>query len=309
MEFHILAFSTQTKKQPLLFIIFFFIYMTGIIGNLTILLLVSIDNNLHTPMYFFLGNLSFIDISFTTVSLPKFMDILITGYNSISFIQCLTQTYFSVFFSSTEVVLLSFMAYDRYLAICNPLSYHVFMNNKKCVMISLALWTTGCVNSFLLTGFASKLSFCKSTSLRQFYCDIKALTSISCDNTVLHNIISVESFVFGMFPLLLSLISYIKIIICILNMKSVNSKRKAFSTCTSHLTVLLIFYGTLVCVYMGSASEQAGEMDQVFSVLYTAVTPMLNPLIYSLRNREVKKALINILPINYLLISTKEAFT
>ncbi|XP_053577873.1 olfactory receptor-like protein OLF4 [Bombina bombina] len=298
MAFHILAFATQTQKQPFLFSVFFIIYMAGIIGNLTIILLVSIDTNLHTPMYIFLGNLSFIDICFTTVSLPKLMDILITGYNSISFIQCLTQTYFTVFFSSTEVVLLSFMAYDRYLAICNPLSYHVLMNNKKCVMISLALWTTGCVNSFLLTGFASKLSFCKSTSLWQFYCDIKDLTSISCDNTVLNNIISVETVLFVMSPFLLSLTSYIKIIISILNMKSVNSKKKAFSTCTSHLTVLLIYYGTIVCVYMGSASEQAGEMDQVFSVLYTAVTPMLNPLIYSLRNRDVKKALINILPIN-----------
>ncbi|XP_053577899.1 olfactory receptor 10A7-like [Bombina bombina] len=294
-EFHILAFAIQAEKKTLLFFVFFFIYMTGVIGNLTIILLVSMVTNLHTPMYIFLGNLSFIDICFTTVVLPKLMDILITGRNSISFRQCLTQTYFTVFFSSTEVVLLSFMAYDRYLAICNPLSYHVLMNNEKCVIISISLWTIGCVNSFILTGFASELPFCKSTTLQQLYCDIKALENISCDNTILNSIITVEAILLVIFPFFLSLISYIKIIISILKMASRDSKRKAFSTCTSHLTVLLIFYGTISCVHMGSPSEQTRQTDQMFSVLYTAVTPMLNPLIYSLRNKEVHKALMSIL--------------
>ncbi|KAM4663482.1 olfactory receptor 1496-like [Discoglossus pictus] len=294
--FHILAFSIHSEHQYLLCIVFFLMYVMGTIGNLMILTVVFMDTRLHTPMYIFLGNLSFIDICFITVTLPKLMDILLSGDNSISFIQCYTQTYFAILFSSAEVFLLSFMAYDRYVAICNPLCYHLIMNKETYILTLLSIWIGVCVNSLFLTGFASGLSFCKSNSIPQFYCDIKALATMSCANTKFHIILFVETILFGLLPFLLSLTSYIQIITSILHIRTMTSKRKAFSTCTSHLAVLITFYGTLVCVYMESPSEHTSKIGKVFSVIYAAVTPILNPLIYSLRNKEVKHALIRIWP-------------
>ncbi|KAM4663481.1 olfactory receptor 1f45-like [Discoglossus pictus] len=293
--FHILAFSIQADNQHLLCIVFLLMYLIGTTGNLMILTVVFMDIHLHTPMYIFLGNLSFVDICFITVTLPKLMDILLSGDNSISFIQCYTQTYFAILFSSAEVILLSFMAYDRYVAICNPLCYHLIMNKEKCIIILLSIWIAACLNSLFLIGFASGLSFCKSNSIPQFYCDIKALATMSCANTRFHIILFVETILFGLSPFLLSLTSYIHIITSILRIRRISSKRKAFSTCTSHLAVLITFYGTLVCVYMESPSEHTSKIGNVFSVLYAAVTPMLNPLIYSLRNKEVISALTRIL--------------
>ncbi|KAM4675822.1 olfactory receptor 1-like [Discoglossus pictus] len=292
--FHILAFSIKVQKQPLIFILFFFIYLIGVLGNLIIFTVITLDTRLHSPMYIFLCNLSIVDICFTTVTLPKLLDLLLTGNDLISIIQCFTQMYFFMFMFGTEVMLLSAMAYDRYVAICNPLQYHRIMNKDKCIYLLVGSWTTACVDSMLFTVFASKYSYCDFNTIQNFYCNVKALAKILCTDTVFLFVLYVETLLFGLFPFLLSLISYIKIIITILSMKSKN-RRKSFSTCTSHLTVLILFYGTVLCMYMIPMSEYSDELDTVFAVLYSAVTPMLNPLIYSLRNKDVKSALKRIL--------------
>ncbi|KAM4663483.1 olfactory receptor 10A7-like [Discoglossus pictus] len=246
-------------------------------------------------MYVFLTNLSFLDICSTTVTLPKLLDILLSGKNTISLIHCFTQMYFFTLLAVTEVILLSFMAYDRYVAICSPLHYHLIMNKEKCALIFGGTWISGCVNSMILTGLVSALDFCHSMNIYHFYCEIKALVKILCAGTQFNIIFLVETLIFGLFPFLLSLTSYIKIISSIMRVQSIVSRKKAFSTCTSHLIVVTIFYVTILCVYLRPPSERSEELDQLFSVLYAAVTPMLNPLIYSLRNREVKSALVRIL--------------
>ncbi|KAM4722815.1 olfactory receptor-like protein OLF3 [Rhinophrynus dorsalis] len=296
-DFQILAFFSDAKKQPLLFLVFFLIYLMGILGNFVIIIVTCMYSQLHTPMYFFLCNLSIIDVCYTTVTLPKLLDILLTANNSISFIQCFTQMFFFTLVGSIEVVLLSSMAYDRYVAICKPLQYHLIMNSKKCALLLVSIWIPGSVNSIFVTLFASKLPLCHSNKIQQFFCNVKALAQISCTNKGFEILIYVEVLVLGLFPLLLSFTSYIKIILIILRIKSTNGRRKAFSTCSSHLTVLVVFYGTILFMYMKPTSQSSDELDHVFSVLYAAVAPMLNPLIYSLRNKEVKSALIKIVGI------------
>ncbi|XP_075715639.1 olfactory receptor 5V1-like [Rhinoderma darwinii] len=290
-NFQIVAFSNNIEKNHLYFLIFFCIYMSGLLGNLIIISAVIIDVRLHTPMYIFICNLSSVDIIFTSSTLPKLMDILLSGNFSISFIQCFTQLYCFMFAAGTEDVLLSLMAYDRYVAICKPLHYHLIMNKKKYVLLLLGTWICGSVNSLFMTVSIYRLDLCRSNKIQNIFCDIKALEKISCNNTGFHIILYVETMLLALCPFLLSVTSYIKIIGSILVIKSSNSRKKAFSTCTSHLTVLIIFYGTGLCMYMNPPSDHLEEQDVVFSVLYTAVTPMLNPLIYSLRNKEVKMAL------------------
>ncbi|XP_018419888.1 PREDICTED: olfactory receptor 8H1-like [Nanorana parkeri] len=292
-DFQILAFFSEHGKQPLLFSVFLLIYLTGLLGNLIIITVTCADIHLHTPMYFFLCNLSFVDISYTTVTVPKLMDMLLTGDNSISFIQCFAQMFFFTFVGSIEVLLLSSMAYDRYIAICNPLKYHLIMNRRNCVLLSVAIWIPGCINSALVTLFASTLPLCYSNKIQQFFCNVKALAQISCPDARFDALIYVEVIVLGLCPLLLSMSSYMKIIKVVLRM-SASGRRKTFSTCASHLIVLLMFYGTILFMYMKPTSRYSGELDQTFSVMYAAIAPMLNPLIYSLRNKEVKNALIRI---------------
>ncbi|XP_053577933.1 olfactory receptor 1M1-like [Bombina bombina] len=294
-HFYMVAFSSNGDKKPLLSIFFFFLYISGLLWNLVIIIVVYMDNHLHTPMYLFLGNLSLVDICSTTITLPKLIDILLTGKNMLSFEHCFTQMYFFTFLAVTEIILLSFMAYDRYVAICKPLRYHLIINKETCVLILSGTWISACVNSIFLTSFASSLDFCQTHNIYHFYCEIKALAKIACAGTKFNIVFFVETLLVGLFPFLLSLTSYVKIISSILRVKSMFSRKKAFSTCTSHLTVIMIFYGTCLCVYLRPPSEHAEVLDQVFSVLYAAVTPMLNPLIYSLRNRNVKSALMRIL--------------
>ncbi|XP_073447406.1 olfactory receptor 8H1-like [Aquarana catesbeiana] len=292
-DFQILAFFSDHEKQPLLFVVFLFIYLIGLLGNLIIITVTCADVHLHTPMYFFLCNLSFVDISYTSVTLPKLMDMLLTGDNAISFVQCFTQMFFFTFVGSIEVILLSSMAYDRYIAICNPLQYHLIMNRRNLVLLLFGIWIPGCVNSALVTFFASTLPLCYSNKIQQFFCNVKALAQISCPDTRFDALIYVEVIVLGLCPLLLSMSSYIRIIKIVLRM-SASSRRKTFSTCTSHLMVLFMFYGTILFMYMKPTSQYSSELDQTFSVMYAAVAPMLNPLIYSLRNKDVKNALIRI---------------
>ncbi|KAM3924692.1 olfactory receptor 1A1-like [Leptodactylus fuscus] len=293
-NFQIVAFSNIAEQSHLFFLLFFAIYMTGLLGNLIIISAVTIDVRLRNPMYIFLCNLSLVDIIFTSSTLPKLMDILLSRNFSISFLQCFTQLYFFMFAAGTEDILLSLMAYDRYVAICRPLHYHLIMNTNKYVLLLLGTWICGSVNSLFMTVSIYHFDLCRSNKINNFFCDIKALEKISCNNFGFHIILYVETLILAFCPFLLSVTSYIKIISSILMIKSTNSRRKTFSTCTSHLTVLIIFYGTGLCMYMNPPSDHLEMQDMVFSVLYTAVTPMLNPLIYSLRNKEVKRALSRI---------------
>ncbi|XP_072006320.1 olfactory receptor 5V1-like [Engystomops pustulosus] len=289
-NFQIVAFSNDTEKNNLYFLIFFCIYMSGLLGNLVIISIVITDVHLHSPMYILLCNLSLVDIIFTSSTLPKLMDILLSGNFSISFVQCFSQLYFFMFAAGTEDILLSLMAYDRYLAVCKPLHYHMIMNKKKYVLLLLGTWVCGFINALFMTVSIYQLDLCRSNKIQHFFCDIKALEKISCNSSGFHVILYIETMLLAFCPFLLSVISYIKIITSILVIKSPNSRKKTFSTCTSHLTVLIIFYGTGLCMYMNPPSQHLEKQDLVFSVLYTAVTPMLNPLIYSLRNKEVKAA-------------------
>ncbi|XP_075129320.1 olfactory receptor 1E16-like [Leptodactylus fuscus] len=289
--FYLIAFSIDGVRQPLLFLVFLVIYFIGVLGNLIILLVIVIDRHLHTPMYVFLSNLSFVDICYMNITLPKLMSILLSGDNFIPFILCFIQLYFYNFIVGTEIILLSVMAYDRYVAICKPLQYCLIMRQKHLVLILCVNWISGCLNSLIFISFVSWLPFCHSTTIHHFYCDSKALAKIWCPTISFQVILHLESLLFGPIPFMIALLSYIQIIRTILQVKSTHSRRTAFSTCTSHLTVLTIFYGTVICTYMNPVSENSEIFDQIFSVLYTAVTPMLNPLIYSLRNKDVKNAL------------------
>ncbi|XP_066445559.1 olfactory receptor 11A1-like [Eleutherodactylus coqui] len=261
-----------------------------------IFVILFIDLHLQKPMYFFLRNLSFVDVLYISVALPKLMDIILTGNNRISFTGCFTQMYFFSSFACTEIWLLTVMSYDRYVAICYPLHYMLLMEKRKCVLLVASSWLSGFGNYLFVVIFASRLSFCRSTHIRQIFCDIKTLTKISCGEIHEFQImILVEALLMGLCPFLMILMSYSKILVNILGLSSIGQRKKTFSTCTSHLTILLIFYGTLLCMYMIPATTHSEELDKIFSALYLAVTPTLNPLIYSLRNKEVKNAIHNIL--------------
>ncbi|KAE8619162.1 hypothetical protein XENTR_v10009649 [Xenopus tropicalis] len=289
--FQILGFSSNGDKEPLLSIVFFLIYLIGVFGNLVILTVIYRNVQLHTPMYFFLCNLAFVDICYLNVTFPKLIDILLSGNNTITFSQCFIQMFFFVTLAGVEVLLLTSMAYDRYVAICKPLRYHLIMNRRVCELLIVGTWMSGLVNSLICTSLASKLPYCRSNRIKQLFCEIKALAEISCDVTVFFNVIYIDAFLFGLMPFSLNITSYVNIIRSILHVKSSHGRKKAFSTCTSHLTVLIIFYGTVLWLYMRPPS-QSKNLDPAFSVLYIGVTPMLNPLIYSLRNKEVKNALV-----------------
>ncbi|XP_056425741.1 olfactory receptor 1-like [Hyla sarda] len=296
-DFHLTAFSNLTENHLLLFFIFLMIYLTGVLGNIIIITTVIIDTHLHTPMYILLCNLSSVDIILNSSTVPKLMDILLSGNDSISFIQCFIQLYFYMFAAGTEDILLSLMAYDRYVAVCKPLHYHLLMNKKKYAIFLLGTWILGCANSLFLTSSAYQLDLCPSNKIQHFFCDIKALEKITCSQTQFSILLYIESVVLGLFPFLLSLTSYIKIILIILSIRSTGGRWKAFSTCTSHLAVLIIFYGVALCIYVKPPSGHFEKQDLVFSLMYTAVIPMLNPLIYTLRNKEVKASLSRIFKI------------
>ncbi|XP_044132917.1 olfactory receptor 1G1-like [Bufo gargarizans] len=293
-NFEIVAFYYLEKNRPVFFALFFFIYLIGLLGNIIIIITVITDVSLHKPMYIFLTNSSSVDIIFTSSTLPKLMDILLTGNNSISFVECFAQMCLYTFAACTEDMLLSFMAYDRYVAICKPLYYHMIMNRRNYMLVLVSIWISTAVDSLFLTLTIYQMNICHSNKIQQFFCELKAFDRILCNSTKLHLIIVAEVII-GLILFLLSLISYIKIISLVLSISSTTGQKKAFSTCTSHLTVLGMFYGAGMCMYLKPPSEQLEEQDLVLSTLFSAVTPMLNPIMYSLRNEEVKLSIKKII--------------
>nr|DBA19199.1 TPA: hypothetical protein GDO54_015066 [Pyxicephalus adspersus] len=298
LEFHILPFYINTGNKLYIFFIVFFVlfYCIGILINLTIITVICLDRQLHTPMYILLCNLSIIDICYTTAIVPKLLYILLSGNNTISFTQCFMQTYMFYLVNSNESMVIFTMAFDRYVAICHPLDYHRILNKKICILIILVFWFCACLNSSIFTGSILKMVFCSSLTIHQFFCDAKALFNISCGGTEMFYIMMcADILIFGVSPTVCNLISYIKIIRVILSIKSKDGRSKAFSTCSSHLTVMVIYYGSGTAVYMTPPSHRYNILEQILTVFYTTVVPMLNPLIYSLRNKDVKNSVRKLL--------------
>ncbi|XP_007957022.1 olfactory receptor 8K1 [Orycteropus afer afer] len=291
-EFILMGITDNPRLQVPLFGIFFFIYLVTVMGNLGIIILTYLDSKLYTPMYFFLRHLSITGLGYSTVIGPKMMVNFVVHKNTISYNCCATQLASFEVFIITELFVLSAMAYDRYVAICKPLLYMVIMGEKVCWLLVLTAYLYSTFVSLFLTIKLFKSSFCGSNIVSYFYCDSLPLLSLLCSDThELELIILIFSGCNLLSSLLIVLLSYLLILMAILRMNSAEGRYKAFSTCGSHLTVVVVFYGTLLFIYLQPKSTHAFGIDKMASVFYTLVIPMLNPLIYSLRNKEVKDAL------------------
>ncbi|XP_066485440.1 olfactory receptor 10A3-like [Tiliqua scincoides] len=292
-EFVLLGFGDLPKLEFLLFLPFLVIYLVTMTGNLTIVFLVVMDHHLHIPMYFFLGNLSFLESCYSSNILPRMLTSLLTGERSISVKACFVQFYIFACLGGAECYFLSVMSYDRYLAVCKPLHYATLMNSRLCLQLAVVSWISGVLVSTSTTLSISSLSFCGPNEIDHYLCDLSpVIKEISCSDTY---VVEMTAFIFACVftfpPFLLTLTSYLWIIVTILRIPSTTGRRKAFSTCSSHLTVVALFYGTLILVYMLPRSRNLRYVKKVFSLFYTVLTPMVNPLIYSLRNKEVKEAI------------------
>ncbi|XP_066216557.1 olfactory receptor 8K1 isoform X1 [Saccopteryx leptura] len=291
-EFILMGITDNPGLQPPLFGIFLIIYLVTVTGNLGMVILSNLDSKLHTPMYFFLRHLSITDLGYSTVIGPKMMANFVVHKNTISYNWCAAQLALFEIFIISELFILSAMAYDRYVAICKPLLYMVIMEEKVRWMLVLVPYLYSTLVSLVLTVKLFRLSFGGSNIIRYFYCDCIPLLSMLCSDThELELIILVFSGCNLLSSLLIVLVSYLFILVAILKMKSTEGRYKAFSTCSSHLTVVVVFYGTLLFIYLQPKSNHTFDIDKMASVFYTLVIPMLNPLIYSLRNKEVKEAL------------------
>ncbi|XP_072493211.1 olfactory receptor 5B21-like [Notamacropus eugenii] len=295
-EFILLGLTDNSKLHLPLFLVFLFIYLLTLVGNLGMIVLIHSDSHLHTPMYFFLSNLSFVDLGYSSAVAPKVAAALYSGNKVISFSECVAQFFFFVGFGTAECYLLAAMAYDRHAAVCKPLHYTTTMTTGVCICLVIGSYICSFFNASIHAGETFSLSFCRSNVVHHFFCDIPPLLALSCSDT--HVIELISFFVIGFnvfFTLLVILISYLFIFIAILRIQSAEGPQKAFSTCTSHLTAVSIFYGTIIFMYLQPGSSHFMDTDKIASVFYTVVIPMLNPMIYSLRNKEVKNALTKII--------------
>ncbi|XP_006114116.2 olfactory receptor 5AP2-like [Pelodiscus sinensis] len=291
-EFILLGFGNSPRLQVFLFLLFLGTYIVTLTGNLLIMALVVADRHLHTPMYFFLGNLSCLETCYSSTLLPRLLASLLTGDRTISVTGCIMQLYFFGSLLTTECSLLSVMAYDRYLAILKPLRYAVLLNERLCLQLAAWSWISGFTSVAIILILMSQLTFCGAKEIDHFFCDFGPVIKRSCSDThALELTAFIHSSVFTLPPCLVTLASYVCIISAILRISSTSGRQKAFSTCSSHLIVVSIFYGALVIVYLLSGSEALKGLNKVLSIIYGALTPLVNPLIYSLKNKEVKEAL------------------
>ncbi|CAD7685458.1 unnamed protein product [Nyctereutes procyonoides] len=292
-EFLLLGFSEGPELQPFIFGLFLSMYLITVFGNLLLILAVSSDSHLHTPMYFFLANLSFVDICFTSTTVPKMLINIQTQSKVITYEGCLSQMYFFILFAGLDIFLLTVMAYDRFVAICHPLHYLVIMNPRVCGLLVLVPWIMNILNSLLESIMVLHLSFCTEVEIPHFFCELNQMIQLACSDTFFSNMVMYFAAVLlGGVPFAGILYSYSKIVSSIRGISSSQGKYKAFSTCASHLSVVSLFYCTVLGVYLSSAAPQSSNSSAVASVMYTVVTPMLNPFIYSLRNRDIKRTLM-----------------
>ncbi|XP_058146442.2 olfactory receptor 7A10-like [Dasypus novemcinctus] len=290
-EFILLGLSEDTEVQPFLFGLFLSMYMVTFIGNLLIILAIISDSHLHTPMYFFLSNLSFTDICFTSTTVPKMLLNFHTESKIITYEACIIQMYFFMHFGQLDSYLLTVMAYDRFVAICHPLHYTVIMNPQFCGLLLLACWLLSVLVSLLHGLMVLRLSFCAELEIPHFFCEVSQVVQLACSDTFLNELVLYfASGLLGVIPLTGILYSYSKIVSSIFRISTPQGKHKAFSTCGSHLSVVSLFYGTCLGVYLSSAASQNSRANAIASVMYTVVTPMMNPFIYSLRNKDMKLA-------------------
>ncbi|XP_006102514.1 olfactory receptor 7D4-like [Myotis lucifugus] len=292
--FLLLGFSQDSEHQPILFGLFLSMFVVIMLGNLLIILAVSSDPHLHTPMYFFLSNLSFVDICFTSTTIPKMLVNIQAHSKAITYAGCITQIYFFLVFGGMDTFLLTVMAYDRFVAICHPLHYPVIMNPRLCGQLVLVSWFISFTYSLIQSLLMLRLSFCTNWVISHFYCELAQALTLACSDTLInHIVLYTVTGLLGIIPFSGILFSYIQIVSSILRIPSADGKYKAFSTCGSHLSVVSLFYGTGLGVYLSSNASSWRGM--IASVMYTVVTPMLNPFIYSLRNRDMKRALQKVL--------------
>ncbi|KFO36917.1 olfactory receptor 7E24 [Fukomys damarensis] len=291
-EFYLMSFSEDPDLQPVLFGLFLSMYLLTVLGNLLIILAVSSDSHLHTPMYFFLCILSLADIGFTSSAVPKLIMDILTHRRVISYVGCLTQISFLIFFVCIEDMLLTVMAYDRFVAICHPLHYAAIMNPHCCHLLLLLSVFVSVVDSQLQYLTVLQVTCFKDVEIASFFCDPSKLLDLSCSDTLIKNIVTyITGILLGFFPMSGIIFSYYKIISTTLKIPSSGGRYKAFSTCSSHLLVVCLFYGTILGTYLGSNPSYSPRKGMVASLMYTVVTPMLNPFIYSLRNRDIHSTL------------------
>uniref|UniRef100_A0A8C7ALN6 Olfactory receptor n=1 Tax=Neovison vison TaxID=452646 RepID=A0A8C7ALN6_NEOVI len=298
VEFFLKGLSGYPRLELLFFVLILIMYVVILLGNGTLILISILDSHLHTPMYFFLGNLSFLDICYTTTSIPSTLVSFLSERKTISFSGCAVQMFLGLAMGTTECVLLGMMAFDRYVAICNPLRYPVIMSNDSFVPMAAGSWIIGVINSAVQTVFVVRLPFCRNNVINHFSCEILAVMKLACaDISGNEFIMLVATTLFTLMPLLLIVISYSLIISSILKIPTSEGRSKAFSTCSAHLTVVIIFYGTILFMYMKPKSRETlnsddlDATDKLISMFYGVMTPMMNPLIYSLRNKDVKEAM------------------
>ncbi|XP_004715049.1 olfactory receptor 5B12-like [Echinops telfairi] len=294
-EFILVGFTNDPETQILLFITFFLIYLISLVGNLGMILLIMLDSRLHTPMYFFLSNLSLADFGYSSAVTPKVMAGLLTGDNVISYNHCAAQFFFFVAFAVTESNLLAVMAYDRYAAVCKPLHYTTTVTTV-CACLGIGSYVLGFLDASIHTGNIFRLSFCRSNVIDHFFCDAPPLLAISCSDRyitelVIFLVVAFNSF----FSVMVILTSYLFIFTTILRIHSSEGRQKAFSTCSSHLTAVSLLYGIITFMYLQPSSSHSVDTDKTASVFYVIVIPMLNPLVYSLRNKEVKSAFLKVI--------------
>ncbi|XP_073909353.1 olfactory receptor 7C2-like [Castor canadensis] len=295
-NFILLGFTEDSDLQSLLFGLFLSMYLTTVFGNLLIILTIISDPHLHTPMYFFLSSLSLADIAFTSTTIPKSLLNIHTQTKIITYAGCITQIFFFIVFGCLDNLLLTVMAYDRFVAICHPLHYVVIMNYRICGNLILESWLVSVMGSLPETLTILRLSFCTNTEIPHYFCDLPEVLKVACSDTLINNIVVYSvTIILGVIPLTGILFSYSQIFTSILRISSADGKYKAFSTCGSHLLVVSLFYGTGLGVYLSSVATMSSKMSLIASVIYNMVTPMLNPFIYTLRNRDMKGALRRLL--------------
>uniref|UniRef100_A0A8C0YZG1 Olfactory receptor n=1 Tax=Canis lupus familiaris TaxID=9615 RepID=A0A8C0YZG1_CANLF len=299
-EFILKGITDRPELQAPCFVVFFIIYLVTVVGNLGLITLIRIDSRLHTPMYYFLSHLAFVDLCYSSAITPKMMVNFVVELNIIPFHACATQLGCFLTFMITECFLLASMAYDRYVAICSPLHYSTLMSRRLCIQLVAVPYIYSFLVALFHTIITFRLSYCGPNVINHFYCDDLPLLALSCSDTHMKEILIFAFAVIAMATFLIVIISYVFIAVAILRIRSATGRQKAFSTCASHLTAVTIFYGTLSFSYIQPSSQYSVEQEKVVSVFYTLVIPMLNPLIYSLRNKEVKDAVKRILK-NYLL--------
>ncbi|XP_027785286.2 olfactory receptor 6C3-like [Marmota flaviventris] len=290
-EFVLLGISDNPELQVILFIFLFVTYLSNITGNLTIIILTLLDSHLKTPMYFFLRNFSFLEIAFTSVCIPRFLGSIITKVKTISYNNCLAQLYFFISMGVSEFFLLTAMSYDHYVAICKPLHYTTIMNKKVCSLLVFGSWLAGVLTIFPPLMLILRLDFCASNVINHFSCDYFPILELSCSDTWLLEMIGFYfAFVTLLFTLALVILSYICIISTILRIPSAGQRKKAFSTCSSHMIVISISYGSCIFMYVKPSAKQRASLTKGVALLNTTIPPMLNPFIYTLRNQQVKQS-------------------